>query len=212
MRNLGAQLALDAVQAWRPRQVVGLAVFGAAFMFLGGDQDGPLMATMPIALIPLLASTASFIADRDDRLDFLSAQLPVTRRTIVASHYLIGAAAFAVTVVVVLGIATALRPEDAEARSLAALTLAGIATIAAVAMPAIARFGRQSLLFVTFGLSAVGLLAARFLPPAADALGRAVEWSGTHALETTLLAAAALALLWAASYAVTAAIYQRRDY
>lgn len=212
MTELRPQLVLDAAQVWNPRQVAGLGGFAAVFLVIGGRQDGLQMALPVLGMIGLLAATGPFLADRIHGLDQLYGQLPTTRTTVVRSHYLVGVIAFLGAAAVATLAATLISPSPHDAVALALVSIAATAAVTAIAIPAIVRFGQQALLFVTFGLAALGALAVKAIPSVQARLVSLATGAQGNPTATAATGLTVLCLLWAASYLVTHRIYSRRDF
>lgn len=212
MTDLRPQLVLDAAQVWNPRQIVGLGGFAAVFLLIGGRQGGLQMATPVLGMIGLLAATSPFVIDRVHGLDQLYGQLPTTRTAVIRSHYLVGLAAFLVAAVIATLAAALISPTPRSAVTLALGSIVTIAAVTAIAIPAIVRFGQQALLYVSFGLAALGALGVKAIPSAHTHIATLFAATQHQPATTSAIAAVTLCLLWASSYLVTHGIYTRRDF
>jgi len=175
---------------------------------------GPQMAPPMFAVAGLIVSSTLFGMGESSRLNLLYGTLPVRRRTVVRSHYLVSAAAL--TALVGLGTLTgaaadAMRGTPDADLSSATATLGVTLVVMAIQQPATVRWGARG---AAFGLLFVGLAASTLIvliPPGLLPLGDAVSVAAQHAwLPWGVLAVGVGA--FAASYPVAARIYERQDH
>ncbi len=211
MHNLQAQLRLDAAQVWNPRIIFGLAGLAVVFLFIGGHEQGVHMAVSVLGMIGLLCSTGPFVADRTYGLNRLYGQLPTTRTTVVLCHYLVGGIAFVGAAFVSALFAVLVGDDQVGAVSTAVAATAAVAVVTAVAIPTITRFGQQSLVFVSFGLVAVGVAAVKAIPHEESMLVDLLSDAAQHPMAASAFLVGAVLLLWIVSYLVTLRIYRKQD-
>lgn len=212
MRDLWAMLRIDL--RILPFVAVATVVLVATWMFLGRWAEVlstvPAMSTMGVIVVLVF-----FQFDGADGRGLLYATLPVRRRVVMISHYLVGLLALvgsAVLLVLARLILGAVGLDVGAQINLRELLGAGGGALLAMAVviPVIVRFGyRRAALYLIFGvvfaLGAVGGLAAGFGQPSPSAMAW-FEGFGHYLFAGTGLA------LYAVSYLVALRWYERRDF
>ena len=210
MRDLWPMLRIDL--RLLPFVAVAAVVLVAMWMFLGRWTEAfsiaPAMSTMGVIMALVL-----FQFDGQDGRGLLYATLPVRRRVVMISHYLVGlltlVGSVALLVLARLVFGTVGLDVGAQINLRELLGAGGGALLAmAVVIPVIVKFGyRRAALYlifgVTFALGAAGGLAAGFERPSVMAR---LEDFGHYLFAGTGLA------LYAVSYLVALRWYERRDF
>lgn len=218
MRNLAAMLRVDLLNM--RGMIISALIFAAmilTFIMLGlGSSAAPMMA-----LLLMLAGNQLFMQDASGALPLLYQSLPTTRRTVVASHYLIAAGAFVIgTAMMFAAIALAnLLGSDfglKEGLMGASLTVILMAWILAFQIPLTVRFGQKSVFILILFVGAVatvgGFLFAHLEEGGSaifESLGEAV-W--LNPVPAVLAAAGGAVVAWLISYFVSARIFERKNF
>lgn len=215
LAGLGPMLRLDIANlaTWRRSgPVIIVALLFLAWM--GGLQ----MASIMLYIGWYLIAVNAFTMDDNHRLPLLYGGLPVTRRTVVTSHYLIALAALAAAALLIVPAAliSASRPEGglfADEVGIGLGTLLGTSAALAVMIPLIVRFGSRALGYVALGIMAVFAFVALAVGPwIAAPAARLTAWAAANPVLATAVAVVLLVAAWLASYLASVRLYAAKDF
>lgn len=196
--------------------VAGYALLGVALTVAYPSAGIAWLYTVVLVMLPT-SVVPTFFAGDDAPSGLLLSSLPTTRRTVVASGFILSGA-FVAAVQLVLGLVLALTPvgEGASIGWLGFALLALPAALFAVMPPAQARFGRRSVFFVLlaiFGcmvLAALGVVWA--LPGRGDSLEGVLQAAAARPAIIVVGAWAVVAVAWVVSYLVTVRVFEAKDF
>lgn len=216
MTNLWPMIRLDVrtMAAGSPMVLAAMALLVGAFALLGGSAFA-----MPIAAaITLSPAIGVFNADSQHGLTQLHGVLPVRRRTVVTSHFLVSFAVMGAMVALAAGLSAVgqlLRGQTAVGEVYAGMVLfAVLALLVVPQFPIQVKYGHSAsrivlLLFaavVGLGLLAATLIGGESLRQLAGSIDdQVVSW-----LPATMLGIGLLA--WVGSYLLTRWLYERQDH
>lgn len=211
MRNIGPMLRLDLAGLTSLRTTLVVIGVLALVSVLGGPAAAASLLSMLAMFVSLL------VLGRDDKggVPMLHGALPVTRRTVVTAHYLVGGGAFAAAMLAaVLGAVASGAVSGAPwagdvVGSLA--TVCGAALYVALALPAQLRYGFAGVWYT--GLAVFGTLVV--LSAAVSHLGVDVPSTavslGDRPVATSAVLLAVTGLAWLVSWLVACRVYERKD-
>lgn len=218
MRNLAAMLKADLLNM--KGMLISALILGAMiliFLMLGlGTGAAPMMA-----VLLMVAGNQLFMQDASGALPLLYQSLPTTRRTVIASHYVIAAGAFVIgiaTMFAAIALANLLGSNFGLKEELMGASLIAIlmAWILAFQIPLTVRFGQKSvfvLILFVGAVATVGGFLFSYLGEGGSAIfeswGEAVWLNPVPAL---LVAAGGAVVAWLISYFVSARIFERKNF
>ncbi|WP_296136771.1 ABC-2 transporter permease [uncultured Tessaracoccus sp.] len=212
MRDLRAMIALD-LHTLRSLGWTAVILIGFALVLALSGAGSAAGASM-IAVLCLTVGIQFFRQDEVARLNELYAGLPVSRRTVIRSHYLVCASAFVLGGACLTLLALAVRgPEDASA---ALGTCVVTAWITGAYIPVVVWLGKRAflVLFLVVGVvgATLGFALGALSDDAAPRIVAAFTWLAEHPWETAAGVVTVLVVTWLVSYACTARIYARQDH
>lgn len=215
MRELAPMLRMDLANlaGWRR----AAAPVAAALVFItwtNGTEMSMVMLSMGMVILAL----NPFTTDDRYRMALLYGGLPVTRRSVIASHYLIAVG----TLVGLLALTPALAWLSHEANGLdfatellgtwASLLLTSL--VVSVLLPLTVRFGLEAPAYMALGtltLIALGTVLERGLGIPYD-LTAPAAWLVANAVLAAVLVVTAVAAAWWVSYLISARLYAVKDF
>lgn len=212
---LAPMLRLDVASLASWGRMAPLLVLATGVMaFTSGVQVAVLMLTVGSAFMAL----NPFTMDERYRLPLLYGGLPVSRRTVVTSHYVIAVGAFALASALVVP-AALLSPfffglgvwDEVGAGW---LMLAVASAVVALFLPLVVRFGVKSLAYAYvagLGLVAALITLARVLLRTNLPLDRLADWLAANTTAVMIASVVAVVGLWVASYLVSVRWFEAKD-
>lgn len=211
--SLAPMVRLDIANLASYRRAALPILAALAFMAWSGGMS---TAAVLLYLLGFLVAMNAFTMDDSHRLPMLYGALPVSRRTVITSHYLVGVGALLASVLLV--VPTALVSQASGNGGFAQEIAAGVGIVlgtsasAAVALPLVVRLGARAMAYVAIGLMVLGALVMmavrRLAPTLLDALTVAVE----HRTLAIVAGLVLLVALWLASWRISAAWFERKDF
>lgn len=183
----------------------GLAAFGGSAS----------VATPMVVVLALFLGLSLFTSDETYRLRHLHGTLPVARRTVLTSHYAVGAGALVLLMAVGLFAAllgTVVSGEPVESTVTGSLLVLGVVLLAyAVQVPLIVRFGATQGRFALLAVMAVVIAVAMLAVGAADAVDIEVPaFLASPALPWLVVGVGLVALV--PSWWASVLLYERQDH
>ena len=212
MSDLIPMLKLDALTLVAQRRSVLLAVGMGVLLALWG---GPILAVGLLGMLGYMTALNLFHADEAYRLKQLYGSLPVRRRTVMASHYVVAVAL--VTSAVALGLLVeplrALLGGEPTPGILESAGVLATALVGAVALvvPLVIRFGARTVSYVTLvavAATSAAVIAVRdadIVRTSLAAVAALPAWRAWLALPT-------LAILLYSSSRLSTRLYARQDH
>lgn len=210
MSELKSMIRMDlAILGHQGIAAVLLIVFGFVMGLAGFTGFAvPFMTTVAL-LLPIHIFTSDFRYPAG----VLHSTLPMRRRTVITSHYL--------TALGVLGVLFILIAVMAYARSLcegngvvpgSLLGIAAIATVVAIMLPVIVRFGQKAtwIILLGYGLLIAGVFALAVAYPVESEL--LVEWFAQRLWATVAGSWIIAVVAWLVSYFTSQHLWARRDF
>ncbi len=212
MRDLRAMIALDLHTL---RSLGWTAVFLLGFgLLLALTGAGPAAGASMIAVLCLTVGIQFFRQDDVARLNELYAGLPVARRTVIRSHYLVCSGAFVLGGAVLTLLALAVRGSEDASTALGACVVT--AWLTGVYIPFVVWLGKRAflVLFLVVGVvgATIGFALGALSDGAAPGIVAAFTWVADHPWVTAAGVVTVLVVTWLVSYACSARIYARQDH
>lgn len=215
--TLAPMLLLDIANlaSWRrAAPVIVVAMAGMAW------SSGVQMAVLMLYVGSAFMAFNPFTMDERYRLPLLYGGLPVTRRTVITSHYLIAVGALAMAMVLVVPCAllshAGLGLDIGEEIQIGLLTITGASVVLGPALPLVIRFGVKVLSYAYLGV--LGLFAGLAMLTKLTGLGPVVPleslatWAETHLLAAVSILAVVVVGIWVASYLVSVRWFEAKDF
>lgn len=217
MAGLIPMLRLDALKmsAQFPF-LIGIIAAGTIFNFYGGPQ-----AALPLFMATGMILAANIISqDELYRLNGLYGTLPLSRRAVITSHYLVGIALQITCIILAVGaVTTANYWKGTEIQSEIVMTVVSMSLITAfftLQVPLQIKFGSQRapLLFIgiIFLLAISGKIVWEAVQPDPTLLETALSWIVDNRWMVVVAIIGILAVLLSVSWAVTVRLYERQDH
>lgn len=196
--------------------VAGYALLGVALTVAYPSAGIAWLYTVVLVMLPTSVGPRSSRGG-DAPSGLLLSSLPTTRRTVVASGFILSGS-FVAAVQLVLGLVLALTPvgEGASIGWLGFALLALPAALFAVMTPTQARFGQRSVSFVLLAIFGCMVLVALgvtwALPGWGDSLEAVFRAAAARPTVTIVGAWTVVAAAWAVSYLATARVFESKDF
>lgn len=215
MTNLWSMMELDlrAVFGGNVRTLAFLGLVLVAAALFGGTAMGVPMA----ATVASILSLNVFTADSLHGLTRLHGSLPVARRTVITSHFLV---ALGLMLTIVAGAVTlaalgdTVRGEPSDALLTGLLLFGVLSVVIAAQFPFQVRYGHQPARVILIALMGVVALGFVFVATVGATFLETLETGSAEGSLTVFpwLVAGIAVVVWVVSYAVSRRIYERQDH
>lgn len=213
MRNLTAMLGIDTLHIRATLRRSPLIFLVALIISsLGGMYNAGIILYLLITII----ATHAFTIDDTHKLVFFYSTLPVSRKTVVTSHYVLAAAAVGVALIAMFifaGISSIVRDADITSELLIGMTTMIVASIlVAISIPIIANYGTRAVFYASVAFVALAFAAAFLGSSLRINVAPVVEFIYTHQSGLLIGGIIATIAIWVLSWALTCRIYSRKEF
>ncbi len=214
LAGIGPMLRLDLANLASWRRAAPFVLVGMLFMaYTAGVQ----MAAVMLYVGSYFLAVNTFTMDDRYRLPLLYGGLPVTRRAVLTSHYLVALAAVVAALVLLVPcayVATFALGTDLTTELGTGLgVMAGVSLVLAAILPLVVRYGVTAMSYAALGImAALGVVAFVVRATGLAAALPSPEALTAHPVATSLALLAVVTLGWLASYALSLRSYETRDF